>query len=65
MYGWDCDRWLDFAGDEKMKILFWNELYYIEIKVLVKDLENLDLFMNDLNSLPEIIDVERVIRWGL
>lgn len=42
--------------------IFSNELYYIEIKVLVKDLENLDLFMNDINSLPEIIDVERVIR---
>ena len=42
--------------------IFANELYYIEIKVMVKDLETLNIFMNDINSLSEIIDVERVIR---
>lgn len=45
-----------------MNNIFANELYYIEIKIMVKDLETLNLFMNDVNALPEIIDVERVIR---
>ena len=43
--------------------IFSNELYYIEIKILVKDLETLTIFINDIESLPEVIDVERVIRW--
>ena len=45
-----------------MNNIFANELYYIEIKILVKDLETLTTFINDIESLPEVIDVERVIR---
>lgn len=45
-----------------MNNIYANELYYIEIKILVRDIETLNLFINDINSLTEIIDVERVIQ---
>lgn len=45
-----------------MNNVFNDNLYYIEIKVLVKDLDTLNIFINDLNQLSEIVDVERVIK---
>lgn len=45
-----------------MNNIFSNELYYIEIKILVKDLDSLNDFINDISSLKEVIDVERVIQ---
>ena len=33
-----------------------------EIKILVKDLDTLNTFINDVSNLSEVIDVERVIQ---
>ena len=45
-----------------MNNIFANDLYYIEIKILVKDLDTLNTFINDVSNLSEVIDVERVIQ---
>ena len=40
-----------------------NDNYMFDINVLVPDLEKLNKFINDIRMIPNILDVERVIKW--
>src|SRR5699024_2907499 len=47
---------------QSINTLSSNDSFAFELVVVVPDLEKLNKFITDINSIPDIIDVERVIK---
>jgi (p)ppGpp synthase/HD superfamily hydrolase len=47
---------------QSINIIKSNDAFMYEITVLVSDKDKLTKFMNDVDSIPKILDVERAIK---